>query len=51
MTNETTIKAAIFIIDNSVNLQTYATSDINFARTLNKETPAKFSIGDTLTLT
>lgn len=49
MTNQTTIKSAIFIIDNSVNLQTYATSDINFAKTLNKETPTKFSIGDTLT--
>lgn len=47
----TTIKSAIFVIDNSVNLQTYATSDIDFAQTLNKETPTRFSIGDTLTFT
>lgn len=49
MTNQTTIKSAVFVIDNSVDKPTYSTSDFNFAKTLNKNTPTKFSIGDTLT--
>lgn len=49
MTNQTTIKSAVFVIDNSVDRPTYATSDFNFAKTLNIQTPTKFSIGDTLT--